>query len=70
MRWSRFSRRHILPVNVTSNPIQVSSTTTATSIIFATQWDAKSAYAANAVHFCSRQCKDLYLARWREELVA
>jgi hypothetical protein len=40
------------------------------TIVFANQWDKKSAYAANAVHFCSKQCKDLYLGRWHEELVA
>ncbi|HYL12010.1 MAG TPA: hypothetical protein VEV41_03190 [Terriglobales bacterium] len=40
------------------------------TIFFIDQWDEKIARRANAVHFCSKACREKYLARKHEQLAA
>lgn len=38
------------------------------TIIYLDEWDARIATGDNALHFCSRECREYYLAQWHEEL--
>ena len=38
------------------------------TIFVADRWDRAKALQENALHFCSQQCQEKYLAMWREQL--
>jgi hypothetical protein len=40
------------------------------TIFLTDAWDQGKALQENALHFCSQQCQDKFLMKWREHLAA